>query len=254
MDTDTRAAPQRLERRVPKCVPRSVQRGPGQLPGGDSAPAGPSRPARAPPPLSLTSRSGPAAAPSAAAASGGIRPRRLFAPSSPVLAEALGLGDEGAERILLKAVRILEREALSVLPLREHQLHGARTPRGRVPPRGSGAWASGRGLRGGPGPEGRAGAGGGRGAQGGRAGRGSQAWGGYGTGPRPTARCERGSRPASKTQGPDEALGSPGLSVAAAPPPPSADLNFRPRRPPPLPPSRARGPDRARKDVGALCV
>lgn len=196
--------------------------------------------ARSPPPL-LTSHSGAAPAAAAPAARGRIGPRGLFAPSPPVLAEALGLGDEGTERILLKAVRILEGEALAVLPLGEHELHGARTARGRLPARGAGAWAAGRGLRGSPGPEGRrAGAAGGRGAQGGRAGRGSRACDGDGTGPRPTAGCEGESRPGSDTRGPDRALGGRGLWAAAAPPPPSADLNFRPRRPSPLPPSRSR--------------
>lgn len=47
----------------------------------------------------------------------------LFSPSSPILAQALCLRDEGAKGILLEAVRVLEGEPLSVFPLCEHQFH-----------------------------------------------------------------------------------------------------------------------------------
>lgn len=48
---------------------------------------------------------------------------RLLSPSPPVLTEALGLRDEGAQGVLLKPVRVLEGEPLSILPFREHEFH-----------------------------------------------------------------------------------------------------------------------------------
>lgn len=103
-------SPGRLEKRVQKSVPSLGQLAAGTAPEQGQLPSkARAEPVRSlPPPLTLTSHSGTAAATAAAAASGGIGPRGLFAPSPPVLAEALGLGDEGTERILLKAVRIFE--------------------------------------------------------------------------------------------------------------------------------------------------
>lgn len=53
----------------------------------------------------------------------GVGSGGLLPPSPPVLAEALGLWDEGAQRVFLEPVRVFEGEPLSILPLGEHQFH-----------------------------------------------------------------------------------------------------------------------------------
>lgn len=50
----------------------------------------------------------------------GVGSSRLLPPSPPVLTQALGLGDEGAQGILFEPVRVLEGKPLAILPLGEH--------------------------------------------------------------------------------------------------------------------------------------
>lgn len=55
--------------------------------------------------------------------SGGVGSSRLLPPSPPVLTEALGLRDEGAERVFFESVRVFKGEPLPILPLGKHQFH-----------------------------------------------------------------------------------------------------------------------------------
>lgn len=58
--------------------------------------------------------------------SGGIGSSRLLPPSSPVLAKALCLRDEGTKRVFLKAIGVFKWKPLPVLPLCEHEFHHIR--------------------------------------------------------------------------------------------------------------------------------
>lgn len=53
----------------------------------------------------------------------GVGSGGLLPPSSPVLTQTLGLGDKGAQGVLLEPVRVLEGEPLPILPLGEHKFH-----------------------------------------------------------------------------------------------------------------------------------
>lgn len=53
----------------------------------------------------------------------GVGSSGLLPPAPPVLTEALGLWDEGAQRVFLEPVRVFEGEPLPILPLGEHQFH-----------------------------------------------------------------------------------------------------------------------------------
>lgn len=53
----------------------------------------------------------------------GVGSGGLLPPSSPVLTQTLGLGNKGAQGVLLEPVRVLEGEPLPILPLGEHKFH-----------------------------------------------------------------------------------------------------------------------------------